>query len=163
MNRIRPTLLTAAAALFGGAATASANQPMRIVTEAPSLFVMQDEEFWDIEAFKWNAAGMTIGTLPAGNGSFKFKYVRCMGNEVRAELFIDGYRWAHQEFATLTAHIDLYEGASCSTEDLDGQSDFEQRTLTMGQGRNLTFSVKNEQEDSEDGAWVEFRLRALPA
>ena len=74
---------------------------------------------------------MMIGTLGAGNGAFKFKYVRCFGGEVRAKLFIDGYRWSNSESASITAHIDLDEGASCATDDLDGQSEFVTRPVKV--------------------------------
>jgi hypothetical protein len=163
MNRLFPTLLTAAALALLGAGTASANVPMKVVLDAPSTFLLEDEEWSGFEKQKWNLAGTTVGTLGAGNGVFNYKYVRCVGGEVRGELFIDGYRWSNTNTATITAHIDLYEGASCGTADLDGQTEFFTFTLTPGgYGRMLYLTAKNEDEDAEDAAEIMAQIRALP-
>jgi hypothetical protein len=163
MNRLLPTLLTAAALVLLGAGTASANVPMKIVLDAPATFLIEDAEWSGFQKQKWNLAGTTIGTLGAGNGAFNYKYVRCAGGEVRGELFIDGYRWSNTNTATLTAHIDLYEGASCATDDLDGQTEFFTFTLTPGgYGRTLYLTAKNEHEDAEDAVEIIAGIRALP-
>ena len=164
MNRLFPTLLTAAALALLGAGTASANVPMKVVLEAPSTFTVVDEGWWSgWESQTWNLAGTTVGTLGAGNAVFHYKYVRCVGSEARGELFIDAYRWSNTNTATITAHVDLYEGASCATADLDGQTEFKTFTLTPGgSAKWLALTAKNEDEDAEDAAEIRTIVRALP-
>src|SRR3712207_4809511 len=100
MNRFLPVILTAVALSLLGAGSASANSPMAVVLEAPSTFTVTDGEVWRWSSKSWTLAGTTIGPLPAGNGVFNYKHVRCYGGEVRGELFIDGYRWSNTNAVT---------------------------------------------------------------
>jgi hypothetical protein len=138
MNRFLPTLLTAGLILLGGAATASANVPMKIVAEGGSNVFAQDHEIFSAnETFTKNIAGTTFGTLLAGSGSFSKKITACAGDEVRTELIVDGYRFSGSDTATVTAHVDMYEGASCATTDFDGQSKFVSVTLKPGETKKV--------------------------
>ena len=84
----------------------------------------------------------------------------CAGDEVRAVLIIDGYRFNDSDSATVTAHLDLYEGSSCSTPDFDGQSKFETFTLKAGESKQLHLYAYNH-ELGLDYGWGTVTFRAI--
>jgi len=162
MKKILSALIATLALGCVGTATAAANVPMRIVASGGANYTITDDEVWGHQSYTWNLGGTTFGTLGAGNGVFNYKYVRCFGGEVRGELFIDGFRWSGEDAATITVHIDLYEGASCSTTDFDGQSEFYTFTIKPGQARSLYIGALNTDEDAWEGAWLMATIKALP-
>ncbi|MBE2318534.1 hypothetical protein DVA67_021315 [Solirubrobacter sp. CPCC 204708] len=164
MNRLFLSLLAALILTLAGAGTASAaNAPMGLVIDGGGWFSVTDEDVWSKESKTWSLGGITVGVLGSGNSTFNYKYSRCYGGEVRAELIITGYRWKTSTEATVTAHIDLYEGASCATTDFDGQSELYTFNIKMGQTIGVYLNAINDHEDAADGGHTLFRLRAVPA
>jgi len=163
MNRLLPMFLITAFLTLAGAATASANTAMKIVAEPDSDFSLADDEWWEPELRRWSLNGTTFGYLGAGNANFKYKYVRCLGGEVRGELIIDAYRWSSATAATVTAHLDLYEGTSCSTTDFEGQSPNLTFTLKIGETKRVNTSVWNDVEGAHDFAAFDIYFRAMAA
>ncbi|MBE2318115.1 hypothetical protein DVA67_019190 [Solirubrobacter sp. CPCC 204708] len=167
LPRIAALMLASAAIAFTMAGTASANTPMMIVADGGSTMKIHDDENVAWEATMWeyktfSLSGLVFGTLGAGNAVFNHKHARCWGNEVRGELIVDAHRWSNTNAATITAHIDLYEGASCSTTDHDGQSPFVTFTLKPGEARTVQLRADNNDEGDADHAAAKVTFRAVP-
>ena len=99
-----------------------------------------------------------LGTLNGwSKPSFKSVVSRCVGGEVRVELHTEAVTYSDVRVGFVTAWLELYEGSSCATTDLDGKSGKAVFTLDPGQMRTYTFNVNNQAEGGDSAtATVKF-------
>ena len=150
-------LALASAAIAGvtaGPASANGLWPpythMKVVAAPTSFITTVDSELFSDEVDTFNINGSVLGKYSAHKETSKVLLERCGGGEVRAQLVVEGwtyYDWANR--ADVKARMNLYEGASRSTTDLDGQSDWTYFMLLAGQTHSSTIHVKNTKEGGD--------------
>ncbi|GEC05925.1 hypothetical protein SSP24_35800 [Streptomyces spinoverrucosus] len=78
----------------------------------------------------------------------------CAGQEARAVLLVDIFL-NNQEKVVVAATLKLYEGASCSSNDNDGE-DYRATTVALGASRQVDLAVDSHEWGSDDKARASF-------
>lgn len=164
LSRLVAVGLTAAAVLGFGVASASAqswgaNEHVKIMAQYGSEMLVVDDEIVGDEHEKFNLSGAVFGKLSRTSTSFSSTLEKCV-DEVRTKLIVQGLTYASDRSATITAHLKLYEGASCFTTDLDGVSDPITFKLKPGESVYKFIKVENTEEGG-DYSWVGVNFGAV--
>ena len=130
-----------------GPAPASAHSYKHDIGISGSMWLF-DHESWGSNESGWHHfnSGVVVGGPVYQNQYFTGG---CAGNEVRGELrvtIIDNSQYPGYVYAWIDAK--LYEGASCSSGDLDGHRTFG-GWIAKGQTRNWAFRVDNTDEGGD--------------
>ena len=163
-GRLAALAALAGAVLCIGAAPASATnwqpgQSSLVYTPHVTMNITDDETWYPVT--QTHGLGYhVLGAVGFAPKYFHRKFARCTGGEVRAELEIIG--WTENDTAINTwSRMNLYEGTSCNTQDLDGQSQWRVLQIAPGKSVNTSISVKNENEGG-DSAIAVFSIVAQP-
>ncbi|NHC13098.1 hypothetical protein [Motilibacter deserti] len=149
-----------AVSVFGGASgTADAATGLRTLDFTyGNLTVFEDDEpysWWDTRE-TFNYANWPDLHLAQGGPAATLVDHRCVGGEVRSELTMSASRPTSLPSGTIraTVTLKLYEGTSCSTQDLE-----DQRTVVVdvapGQSRNVSISLENDEWGGGDWAYLD--------
>ena len=158
-------LALASALLAATATTASADQfkPGQVskltAGIGSTVKVVDHETFGANEVGTYEIGGTPFGALGYSLKSFgSTKRSWCAGGEVRLELETRG--WTVDPFADtmrVEARLNLYEGSSCATTDLDGSTVWSHVLLQPGKSWPLSFKVWNTHEGGDWAeAWINF-------
>lgn len=157
------TLASALLAISASTASAEIFKPGQVskITAAvgSNLKIVDHESFGADEIVVHNLAGTPFGALGYSIKSFgTTRRSWCGGDEVRIELETRG--WTMDPYADtmrVEARINLYEGASCATTDLDGPGGWKEIYLQPGTSKSLSFKAFNTHEGGDWAeAWVTF-------
>jgi hypothetical protein len=161
LSRLAALLTVVGAVVLASASTASAAdnwQPGQSVLLKTNInYAIDDDEQWYTDRTSINVKP-DLGWLGYNVKSWTKKVSQCGGDEVRGELeFQASTSWTRM--ITLKVRLNLFEGMSCSTQDLDGQTMWHTYVLQPGQSIGDMIEVWNAQEGG-DYVWTQFSVRA---
>jgi hypothetical protein len=160
-------LALASALMAAAATTASADawKPGQVskITAGPGSYVKitDHETFGSDEVAAYYFTGTSLGALGYSTKAFG-PVIRswCAGGEVRVELETRGWTMDPvTDTMRVEARIKLYEGASCSNNDLDGSTTWKEVYLHPGSSHSLDFQTWNTQEGGDE-AFLRVNLTA---
>ena len=166
MNKILPALLTTAAVLVAGAGTAQAYSGTDYYfSQGSTMKIVDHEPFGANEVKTVDLSHVYVGRISGDNMTKTLKFSRCAGGEVRFEISLDMTR-RDGSVNKFDADAFLYEGASCSSSDLDGYlfgpiGEYFYTRPTVGDTGTVTMKVNNTEEGG-DSASTSFRLYGKP-
>jgi hypothetical protein len=154
-------LAFAAGIVAGPVGQASAAVDTEIVQISGSFFVVDDDVFSDPTASSSFSAQVALS--PSHSRQTIVFPSACAGDEVRAELRLELIRLSDGRVYVQDAPgglgLQLFEGTSCSTTDLDGSANIVDITSLAGSADNRSASAENTAEVfSDDSASVSFRV-----
>jgi hypothetical protein len=163
-SRLAALAVLAGAVLCASASTASAAanwQPgQNVLLKTNINYAIDDDEYWYKNRTSINAKA-DLGKLGYNIKGWTKKISRCGDDEVRAELeFQASTSWT--QMVTVKVRLNLYEGASCETQDLDGQTMWHTYVLEPGESVQDDIEVSNSAEGG-DYAWTGFDIYAQKA
>ncbi len=163
-SRLAALAVLAGAVLCASASTASAAanwQPgQNVLLKTNINYAIDDDEYWYKNRTSINAKA-DLGKLGYNIKGWTKKISRCGSDEVRAELeFLGSTSWTQR--VVVKVRLNLYEGASCDTQDLDGQTMWHTYVLDPGQSVQDDIEVWNGAEGG-DYAWTGFDIYAQKA
>jgi hypothetical protein len=165
-NLLRGVALAAAACalVFVTAPAASAADPLwtagqaRVVMSPNINWLIVDDESWKDDLTSFYVPNEMWGVLGWNQKSFFRSIERCGGDEVRVVLEVAGTTNVFQVM-DVKARLKLYEGASCATTDLDGQSPWKHFQMRPGEYLSpIALEVKNTEEGGDESR-MGFSLR----
>lgn len=129
--------------------TVTVNGSMK-VSSGPGIFKSRSTGNFTInrKALLRHAPGPNVRTL-----SFSF----CQGGDVRGVLTVR-LELTRFEYVTVTPRLQLFEGSSCSSDDLDGEQSALMTGVSLGKQRTWNMSAHNSEAASGDHVYSTFTV-----
>ena len=154
--------------------TANAAEHHQLIVRLASMHLVDDEQYWDGPFDTGEVAEVgnygpevRLVRLTHSNPSSQVVFGHCVGGEVRGLLVINLQLQGDDQVA-VNPILSLYEGTSCSTNDLDGLTYAEPYTLppgsvTPGQfsATGASMTARNTDEGDLDSATADYSIRHL--